>query len=619
MTEFFGNFHLLRPLWLLALVPAVAAIWMLARQSAASRGWEKIVDEHLLRVLLGAPNSLARRGLLTGFGALLILTIVALSGPTWSRAPQATYRAQSATVLILSLSPTMDAGDVAPSRLVRGRLKVLDILARHREGQIALIAYSGEPYVVSPLTEDAKTIAALVPVLSTDIMPNAGDKLSAALDRAGQLLAQANAAHGLVVVVTDSAGDAPAIQAAARLRDAGHRVSVLAVGLSEGAPVPIRGGGFLKDASGAIIVHKLDAVALERVASHGGGAFSTLSTDDTDLTAVLAATSSPHPSSDVKSSDSAVTQWRDEGPWLVLILIPLMALLFRRGWLVAVFVVVLAGVPGQSQAFELEQLWLRKDQQVQRAMRAEDYSRAAELADDPLRKGEALFRDHKYAEAAEQFSKLESADGDYNRGNALARAGRYSEALSAYESALRRIPNHADAKYNRKLIEELMHRNPPPKSQDSSSDNQQQQQQQQSKQQQGSGQAQSNPSSGSQDSASQDRNGTDARKDKGQGQNVDNKNDQKQRGQDDSQNGKSAEQRSENKDAAQAKSDSSDNVPEKAQGEMDGSDDARDREERQAADQWLGRVPDDPGGLLREKFRREYIRRLKRGDAENSR
>jgi Ca-activated chloride channel family protein len=305
-----------------------------------------------------------------------------------------------------------------------------------------------------------------------------------------------------------------------------------------------------------------------------------------------------------------VTQWRDQGPWLVLALLPLVALLFRRGWVVAIGAIAVGLAPEASHAIELEQLWLRKDQQAQRALRAEDYARAAELADDPLRRGEALFRARKFEEAAAAFAQVETADGDYNRGNALAKAGRYAEALAAYQDALRRIPTHADAKYNRALIEELLDRQPPPQS-----GAQRQQQQDGSRQEQQ--QSQSQPST--QSTASRDQGGGAADRNDGAGEPDSRRQGTQPR--DATERAEQATRREREQreaEAAQAEAGKDDATPPGESERAAAGDASRDREAQQAAEQWLGRVPDDPGGLLREKFRREYLRRLKReaGEAE---
>ena len=259
------------------------------------------------------------------------------------------------------------------------------------------------PYVVAPLTDDAKTVAALVPVLTTDLMPVAGDQLSAALQKARELLAQAGVSQGEVIVVADSAGDAAARQIAAELRAAGHRVSVLAVGTSDGVPVTAPGRGYLKDASGAIIIAKLELQPLQQLARAGGGQFVTLGADDADLERLLGTAPTTRPTDRARRVDGSSERWRDEGPWLVLILLPLVALLFRRGWWVAGLTSILIMQPEVSYAFEFSDLWLRHDQRAQRAMQVQDYPRAAQLFDDAQHKGEALYRAQQY-DAADRKS-----------------------------------------------------------------------------------------------------------------------------------------------------------------------------------------------------------------------
>ena len=201
----------------------------------------------------------------------LLLLVLALAGPTWERLPEPLYQARQFRVVALDLSPSMNATDVAPSRLVRARFKVLDLLRQSEEGQTAMLAYGPEPYVVSPLTTDVKTIAAQVPSLDTSLLPVAGARRTdLALDQAAELLRQAGAPEGEVVLVTDGMENAPATNAAAaRLRASGYRVSVLGVGTLDGSPVRSRDGGFLKDANGAIRVSRLQETALRALAVVG--------------------------------------------------------------------------------------------------------------------------------------------------------------------------------------------------------------------------------------------------------------------------------------------------------------------------------------------------------------
>ena len=594
MMDTLHNFHFIRPLWLLALLPAMWLLWKLARDSALPGAWARVVDAHLLQHLVHASGPRASVAMYWVLGVAWAITVLALAGPTWSKLPQAVYRAQNARVVVLSLAPTMNAGDVAPSRLARARLKVLDILARQGEGQVALIAYAGEPYVVSPLTEDAKTIAALVPVLTIDVMPVAGNQLGAALRKAGELLAQAGVPHGDVIVIADSAGDTPAAGVAAEVRAAGHRVSVLAVGTSDGAPVTAPGQGYLKDASGAIVIAKLDLLSLQQIAGAGGGSFAKLSADDADLEQVLGAVPATRSTEHARRVDGASERWRDQGPWLVLILLPLAALLFRRGWWVAGLAVLLVVPPDTAYAFEFSDLWWSHDQQAQRALQAQDYPRAAQLFDDAQRKGEALYRAQRYDDAAQAFAQGNSADAQYNHGNALAKAGQLEQALAAYQEALRLSPNHQDASFNKALIEKILERQPPQSQ--ASAKNQQQQQQQNPSATPGQDKSQAQPSQAGERGAGDEK--------KAQGQKSD-----KAAAAQAEPPGKPSEQKP---DAAGTPQDPAKNQGAQARQKAANIDEGQ-RESSQAMEQWLGSVGDDPGGLLREKFRREHLRRTQRG------
>jgi len=273
----------------------------------------------------------------------------------------------------------MEASDLRPSRIARARFKVLDLLARYREGQTALVVFAGEPFVVSPLTDDTKTIAALVPTLSPELMPAPGDHAHTALRMADELLRQAGIQdHGEIVLVTDGYDDpAATLEVVSDLRAHGRRISVLGVGTTEGAPVPLADGGFLKDATGAIVVPRLNPATLSELAHQGGGRFVPLGADDKDIDALssdtMAQAREVRPDS---SSRQSMDRWREEGPWLVLIMLPLAALAFRRGWLVVLLLGVLT-VPDPAAASGWQDWWVRPDQQGMQALQAGEGKQAA--------------------------------------------------------------------------------------------------------------------------------------------------------------------------------------------------------------------------------------------------
>ena len=446
------DFHFLRPLWLFGLPLLAAVLALVWRRRAGGSVWRTVVDPHLLpHLLVGAEGDAQRRPLvLLGAGGTLLL--LALAGPVWERLPQPLFSTDGARVILLDLSPSMGAADFPPSRLARARFEILDLLGAIREGQVGLIAFGPEPFTVSPLTGDAKTIAAQVPDLSTDLIPVPGPRRTdLALESAAEMLERSRMPGGDLILVTDEVGDpAASLQVARKLAAAGHRLSVLAVGTAKGAPVPEPGGGFAKDARGGILMAGVGEARLRELARAGGGRYLAAEVSDADTKQLVG--SGPRLGERVEKTALTADQWREEGPWLLLAVLPLAALGFRRGWLLPAVAAVLVLLAQPSQAIGWSDLWARPDQQAARQLESGDAAGAAERFADPAWRGAASYRAGDYQEALGALSDLKGSEADYNRGNALARLGRLKEAEAAYEQALTQDPSLSDARENLELV-----------------------------------------------------------------------------------------------------------------------------------------------------------------------
>ena len=117
------------------------------------------------------------------------------------------YQQQSALVIALDLSRSMDAADIRPSRLVRARHKIADILRLRLEGQSALLVYAAGAFAVTPQTSDVDTILALLPVLETRMMPTQGTRADRAIAQALELFANSGQQQGDLLLVTDGVSD----------------------------------------------------------------------------------------------------------------------------------------------------------------------------------------------------------------------------------------------------------------------------------------------------------------------------------------------------------------------------------------------------------------------------
>ncbi|MBT37732.1 MAG: hypothetical protein CL938_04190 [Deltaproteobacteria bacterium] len=675
----FENFHFLRPAWLFALALLVPALWAALRQRRSAGAWRRVCDPELLRHLVVDGGGRSSRTVPAVFAVAWTAACLALAGPTWERLPQPAFKEPVQTVLALSLAPSMNARDVAPTRLARARYEALDVLERV-EGAAGLVIFAEEPYPVTPLTDDPSVIASQVPLLESRLMPGRGAHVGRAIDQARELLTQAGAAQGRVLLLGDGLGDVPeaALEAAQRAEAAGYPVSVLGI------------GG--------------DAEALEALAEAGGGRFASVRADDSDLDYLLGGGSgSASLLATAQQSGLKADAWNDVGAWLVLLPLLLVPLAFRRGWAAALGVMFFLPAVPQTATAGVAEWFARPDQQGAAALEQGDAAGAAELFEDPEWRSAALYRSGEYEAAAQMLQGQDDGRSQYNLGNALARANRFEESIAAYGRVLEIEPDHEDARFNRELVEKLLEQQQQEQQQQEQQQQEQQQQEQQQQQQpqqeqasQGGGQSeeseqdessQEDPSSGSEnESAQSDTDEAGAGQDSAQSEpegaqsEPEGAQSEPEGAQSEPEGAQSEPEGAQSKSEAEGSEAQAENSgesqsaenPAAGQGESEapepqtaessapsesqqasaeprggaggqqtepaqprpeagrstagagGDQDAPDQtgrpmasggsgrelsEEDQEAEQWLNRVPDDPGGLLREKLRRRYAER----------
>ncbi len=598
-----AEFHFIRPLWFLALLPCAALLlWFYLRRLYKGR-WADYVKPQLWQHVLTEAVAAKRAPWLALLALVALLAVLALAGPSWQRLPQPVFRNQGALIVALDLSSSMDSQDIKPSRLQRAKHKLLDILEERREGQTALIVYAGAAFAVTPLTDDVNTIRSQAVELETRLMPAQGSRPDLAVDKALELFAQGGIQRGHLLLITDHIDVADFEPARDKLMEAGHGLSILGVGTTEGAPVPLPGGSFLKDRNGGIVLARLNENELRRLAPYHH-----IEIDDSDINYLLPDSNPQLFSDESKETGLKTDTWRDEGPWLLLPLLLLVLLTFRRGLLLWACLLFFPW-PQQAQAFTWQDLWLNDDQQAHRAFEAKQYETAEKLFDDPEWLAASAYRRGDYARAAEALKDATTAEALYNRGNALAQLGQVKEAIDSYNRALEQDPKHEDARNNRDLLLQQQQQNPQSgqNSQDQNSeqnqDNQSDSKKQDSQQQNQNGQ----PDSKNQDSQQQNQNGQPQQDSQNQNRQ------QTQQKPDDSKSEQSSEQQEKEKSGQQRQQKSSESAEqgeEQKQQEKNPtaaqSPEKAEDPERENREQWLRRIPDDPGGLLKRKFQYQY-------------
>jgi Ca-activated chloride channel family protein len=588
-----ADFHFLRPAWLWLLLPLAWLCITLHRRTGSHELLGRFCDPALLpwlTVSLGARQAGLRLLPVVLAGTLAIL---ALAGPVAERLPQPVFREQSALVVMLDLSRSMNAQDLAPSRLARARFKLRDLLASRQRGQAALIVYSDRAFVVTPLTDDVNTIVAQMEVMEPALMPSQGSDPAGAVTQALALLDQAAYPGGDLLLVTDAVSERQRAQIGQTLAGREVRLSVLGVGTPAGAPIPDDDGGFLKDAGGQVVVARFDAAVLEALARAGHGVFAPIAADGRDMDAIGRFLATRATGEVETANERQTEQWHELGPWLLVPVVLLAALAFRRDVVLgALLLPWLAAAPPARAA----DWWLTPDQAGQRAFEREDYAAAAARYADPAWRAAARYRAGEFDAAAQELAQRDDAESLYNRGNALAKLGRFDEALEAYGRALERAPGHADAKYNKSLIEDLLRQQeqseqPPEKQRED--DSARDEQGGEDGQGQGEGEArQGQAGERESDMTPPSESGDEASKE----QDSDAESGQSQASQQDTANGSAG-------NAATDELAGEDREAEQAEARNDA---AGQHEEALAAEQWLRQVPDDPGGLWRRKFRYQY-------------
>jgi Ca-activated chloride channel family protein len=298
------DFHLLRPWWLLAYLPWIAMIlWRHPPKLAVA--WEGVCDAHLLPHLLQQKTGKRFNWAWVLLLASLFFMILSCTGPAFIKLASPTYKAIQPKVLLLDMSSSMQEADLSPNRLSRAKFVIQDLLNQKETGQWGLSAFTGEPFVVSPLTDDGKTINALLPMLTADIMPVDGQQLDSALQEAQSIMKAAGDFRGQILVFTADVPSNQALSMAKDLANQGIQVSIMPMIAQE--PLNPLFQGFAEAGKGEVISYRANKGQLQGwLQLADKQAFSADKNDEIPL-------------------------WRDEGRWFLIPALLCLLALFQRG------------------------------------------------------------------------------------------------------------------------------------------------------------------------------------------------------------------------------------------------------------------------------------------------
>ena len=421
-------FHLIRPWCLFALLPVAALWWYWRRRTASQKPVTEGLAPHLAEALMVGARERLRLHPVDVAAICLALLIFAASGPSWTRMPNPFLAQSSPLVVVLKVTPSMLATDIAPTRLERARQKIRDLMALRTGARTALVAYAGTAHRVVPLTDDPRLVEPYLAGLSPEVMPRGGADPGAAISLAREILSGEETPGSIVLVVDSMEG----IPSTLDLGDEGYSLAVLAM-----SPSGLEGFGGIPVIQ--VTADEQDVRALER-----------------EINAAYR---------QALSRDSN-QPWDDRG-WVFAWPAALLILLgFRKGFTLgrppratALLVLLCMGAlaqPSPARADGIADWFFTPDQQGRRAMEQNDFATASERFADPMWKNYALYRQGKYEEAAEGFGQLETAAASFGQAMAQIKNRKYRDAVRSFELTLERDPGYPGASENLETAKQIV-------------------------------------------------------------------------------------------------------------------------------------------------------------------
>jgi len=463
----FDQFHFIQAGWLWGLLGIPLAMLIYARfykGNPPSHVLERFADRHLLPHLIrkqALSGSHIRRPFLL-WALAWLCGIVAMAGPSWNYSDQQTFKTAENLVIILDLSQGMNANDVKPSRVARARQEIQDMLDLNRGADIGLIAYAAVPHMVTPLTDDVRTIENLLPDLDTSLITLQGDRLQPALAMAAKMLKAEPSKSNSILVISDGAFQESDFAGLAQT--AGNTaIYTMGVGSSAIAVTPGQGSRLWGETETAT-VPGFQRDRLQQLAAAGHGLYVEANYSDSDTRAILDRIDAAKGNAQMTSA--SVRLWEDRFYIPLFALLVLVLPLFRKGAALAVAgiltMTLFPSAGAHAQAGTAVELFLNKNQQADAAFGKRDYKDALAKFDTDYRRGVVAYRAGRFKQAAALFKAAARRGNDldalYNLGNAQLMQVQPEAAIASYEAVLKQRPGDVPAQHNlaiaRKMLEQ---------------------------------------------------------------------------------------------------------------------------------------------------------------------
>jgi len=474
MIESLDQLTLRQPWWLLLLLIPLSitvAQQLRPRSQQHKTRLARFIAPDLWRWLLTQPQNPHRHSVPWLLLTAWVLITIAASSPHFSDSSEENIARSIDIAVVVDISPSMAADDIAPTRLTRAKLELRDFTDRLKADRTSLIAYSGNAYKVLPLTADRDTLHHFSDALETTLTRRLGSNLAQGLERAMQSLAHSEKQGRAIVLLTDGENFNPQenINIAKRLHNAEMPLMIMGIGTPSGGMVPNEMGKRLHY-NGKVVVSRLEEAALQQLATTSGGVYTMVRNNDGDWDTIFRALDKLEPLNRYRTPYQP--QKFQFFPWLIaaaILLFIIAGIRQQRANLFLIMLSVLIFTPSSpAQATSLFDIWGEK--QAFKALSEQRHAEAAYLYSEvdsyngQLGYGVAAYRQQEWQVAADAFSRAvllatddeQRAQAHYNRGNAFSRIQKFDSAANDFETALRFQSNFSRAALNLSLVNQAL-------------------------------------------------------------------------------------------------------------------------------------------------------------------
>ena len=455
----YNNITFAQPYWLwgLLLIPIVILFFKLATKKTADKQLANFADPELLpHLLANIPGKKPMVNLLSLWCLLWLIGVIAMANPRWKFIEYETYKPDAALVVVLDLAQSMSAEDLKPSRIVRAKQQIQDILTAGRGVRVGLVGFAKVPHLITPITDDFGTILHLLPAIDIDLISKQGGDISAALQMASKLLQAEPGESKHILLISDGNFKNNYIDAIKTLTAKNILLHVAAVGTEQGAPFKDATGAW-KKVNNELVIAKLNIDILQGIAKLGSGKYWQVNYGDQDTASLVQQILGNGVNNQVMGT-TTVRQWEEGFFWLLFPMLVLALLLQRKHLQLGLYMVaIMLCMPEQSMALDL---FHNNAQQGKILFDNGEYEKAAEKFADPYKRGVALYKAGQFAAAEQAFNDSSrpavALQAKYNLGNAQLKQGKYKQAIDTYEVLLKEDPDNTLAKDNLALAKKLL-------------------------------------------------------------------------------------------------------------------------------------------------------------------